>query len=139
MSAIDNAAGTHHVTPAVTSREEIYLEKHRYMMELAFKVPSFRGVQPDVILYSAIREQDVVAVWKTGGGKTMLFAVPALLDDGLTVMILPLISLVEDMYEQLISKQIGTVYMHHQLPADRIRYASAVAFNRGFSLFRATY
>ena len=84
------------------------------MMELAFKVPSFRGVQADVTLHSAIRGEGDVEDWRL---KDVSFCCPG-------CVVLPLISLVEDMYEQLISKQIGTVYVHHQLPADRIRYAS---------------
>ena len=125
MAFIDDADPTHHVSDGrdVSPRENTHLELHRYMMELAFKIPNFRGVQADVILHSSVRGEDVVVVWKTGGGKTLLFAVPALLDDGLAVVVLPLISLVEDLYEQLISRHIGTVYMHHQLPADRIRCA----------------
>ena len=121
MSAIDDAASTQHgdVTPRETNR----LERHRYAKGLVFKVSSFHGIQADVILHSAIRKEDVVAVCKTGDERTQLFAVPALLGPELTVVVLPYMHMVDDMYESLISRSVGTVYMHPHLIADRMRYA----------------
>ena len=40
-------------------------------------------------------------VWRTGGGKTAIFAIPAIFHDGLTVVVLPLISLIEDVVRKL--------------------------------------
>ena len=61
----------------------------------------FRGVQADALLEWGVRRRDAVVVWRTGGGKTAIFAIPAIFHDGLTVVVLPLISLIEDVVRKL--------------------------------------
>jgi ATP-dependent DNA helicase RecQ len=63
-----------------------------------FGYPDFRAAQVPVIR-SILRGQDTLAVLPTGGGKSICFQIPALMLGGLTVVVSPLISLMQDQVE----------------------------------------
>src|SRR5271166_7090294 len=65
-----------------------------------FGFADFRAGQDDII--SAILDgRDVLAVMPTGGGKSLCYQLPALLKDGLTVVVSPLIALMRNQVAQL--------------------------------------
>jgi bloom syndrome protein len=62
-----------------------------------FGLPAFRGVQEEVILASLSRPApDIFCTMPTGGGKSLCYALPALLRPGVTVVVSPLLSLMQD-------------------------------------------
>jgi ATP-dependent DNA helicase RecQ len=63
-----------------------------------FDFPDFRPAQRRVI-QSVLAGRDTLAVLPTGGGKSICFQVPALVLDGLTVVVSPLLSLMQDQVE----------------------------------------
>lgn len=65
---------------------------------------SFRLFQEDAIL-SILDERDTLTVLPTGGGKSVCFQLPALISDGMAVIISPLISLMKDQVDYL--KEMG--------------------------------
>ena len=93
---------------------------HLVLLQRLFGHGSFRGPQASAILHWGIRKEDTVVVWRTGGGKTILFALTACLHPGLTVVVLPLISLINDMQRVLVKHNIRAAAMHSLMPKDRL-------------------
>jgi len=77
------------------------LSSHAYsLLKSVFGYESFRPGQEEVI--AAVLEGDpVLAVMPTGSGKSMCYQLPALLDEGLTIVVSPLIALMRDQVQQL--------------------------------------
>lgn len=75
---------------------------------LAFGNSSFRHQQLDVIKAS-LRNEDIFVVMPTGGGKSLCYALPAIMTKGVTVVISPLISLIEDQVSGFIQLPNGGI------------------------------
>ena len=72
---------------------------------------SFRPFQEEII-DSALQGRDTLAILPTGGGKSVCFQVPALLKDGLCLVVTPLIALMKDQVQNLASKGIRAIAVH---------------------------
>ena len=66
---------------------------------------SFRPKQEDII-QSALDGKDVLGILPTGGGKSVCFQVPAMLHDGITIVVTPLVALMKDQVQNLNNKGI---------------------------------
>ncbi len=84
-----------------------------------FGLAAFRPGQRDAI-EAMCAGRDVVAVMPTGAGKSLCFQLPAMLVDGVTVVISPLIALMKDQADALRARGIPAAAIHSLLtPADR--------------------
>ncbi|ETK80092.1 hypothetical protein, variant 2 [Phytophthora nicotianae CJ01A1] len=74
-----------------------WTEQIHKLLTDSFHLPGFRSVQEEVI-NATLSKQDVFVVMRSGGGKSLCYQLPALLDgnSGFTVVISPLISLIQD-------------------------------------------
>ena len=61
---------------------------------------SFRPKQEDIVL-SALEGKDVLAILPTGGGKSVCFQVPAMMREGIAIVVTPLIALMKDQVQNL--------------------------------------
>ena len=75
---------------------------------------SFRPLQEEII-QSVLDGKDTLALLPTGGGKSICFQVPALMMEGLCLVISPLIALMQDQVVALLQKNIPAVSVHSGL------------------------
>lgn len=73
-----------------------------------WRYDSFKSLQKEII-DSVLEGNDTFALLPTGGGKSICFQVPALVKDGICVVISPLIALMQDQVQQLQQKGIKAI------------------------------
>ena len=66
---------------------------------------SFRPMQEDIV-NTALDGKDVLAILPTGGGKSVCFQVPAMMSDGIAIVVTPLIALMKDQVQNLNARGI---------------------------------
>ena len=85
-----------------------------------FGYTSFRLGQQQII-EQALNNQDLLVVMPTGGGKSLCFQLPALLRKGLTVVVSPLIALMQDQVQSLKNNGIGATFLNSTLTSYQVR------------------
>ena len=85
-----------------------------------FGYDSFRPGQREIV-EAALQKRDMMIVMPTGGGKSLCFQLPALLKPGLTVVVSPLIALMQDQVEALQDNGIGATFLNSTLNSQETR------------------
>ncbi|MCF2849426.1 DNA helicase RecQ [Pseudoalteromonas sp. ACER1] len=85
------------------------------VLKQVFGYKDFRDGQ-EAIIAAALDGQDSLVLLPTGGGKSLCYQVPALILDGVTVVISPLISLMQDQVAQLRALGVQAAYINNSLP-----------------------
>lgn len=80
----------------------------------------FRPPQGEII-HSLLTHQDALIVMATGGGKSICFQLPALIRTGLTLVVSPLVALMENQVQDLQQRQLPAALLHSELPPYRRR------------------
>lgn len=86
----------------------------RTALKRHFGHDTFRGKQEEVCR-AILSEKDVLAVFPTGAGKSLCYQLPAVLLPGVTIVLSPLISLMQDQVMQLQRKGIAATYLSSSL------------------------
>ena len=92
------------------------LDEARTLLRGRFGYPDFRAGQTDAVS-AILAGRDTLVVLPTGGGKSLCYQVPALLLDGLTVVISPLISLMKDQVDALVARDLPATFINSTLSA----------------------
>ena len=92
----------------------------REALERWFGFPSFRPSQ-EAIVRDVLAGRDVFALLPTGGGKSLCYQLPAVLTEGLTVVISPLIALMKDQVDALETAGIPATALNSSLEWSELR------------------
>jgi ATP-dependent DNA helicase RecQ len=85
-----------------------------------FGYTAFRPLQEEIVT-DALAGRDVFALMPTGGGKSLCFQLPALLRDGLTIVVSPLISLMKDQVDALQTSGVAATFLNSALDSNEAR------------------
>jgi ATP-dependent DNA helicase RecQ len=112
----------------VPHRAELYPTLKR-----VFGYDSFRPLQEEIITAS-LEGRDAFALLPTGGGKSLCFQLPALVREGLTVVVSPLIALMKDQVDALQAAGVAATFLNSTLGEKESRQRLAALFNDEYRL-----
>ena len=93
------------------------------VLERFFGYAVFRPLQRQIV-EEAMENKDLLVIMPTGGGKSLCYQLPALLKPGLTVVVSPLISLMQDQVNSLQNRGIGATFLNSSLDFNEINQRS---------------
>ena len=100
------------------------IKQAKSILKETFGYEKFRPLQEDVI-DNVLKKKDTLVIMPTGGGKSICYQIPALIFDGLTIVVSPLISLMKDQVEQLWEFDVPAVFLNSSLSPEE--YSSNIA------------
>ena len=98
------------------------IELYRQILTKYWGFTAFKPLQEEIIR-SVVEGRDTLGLMPTGGGKSITFQVPAMAQDGICLVITPLISLMKDQVNRLNSMAIRSIAIHSGLSAEEIDIA----------------
>src|SRR5699024_10351874 len=108
----------------------MYMTNTMSILKEYFKYDEFLPGQNQAI-NSIISGNDTIAIFPTGGGKSLCFQIPALIFEGITIVISPLISLMKDQVEELLARGIKITYISSSISDSEVnRRIAKMANNR---------
>jgi ATP-dependent DNA helicase RecQ len=93
-----------------------------------FGYDEFRSGQREIIT-TALANRDLLVIMPTGGGKSLCFQLPALLKQGVTIVVSPLIALMQDQVQQLADNGISATFLNSSITTEERRDRAAAIYN----------
>lgn len=104
-----------------------------YLLHHTFKLPAFRPGQ-EAVINALLHGNSALAVFPTGGGKSLCYQLPALMLDGLTLVVSPLIALMKDQVDALQQLGINAARLDSSLGKDETQAIYAALQNGSLKL-----
>jgi len=95
------------------------IEPYQQILTKYWGFSSFKPLQEDIIT-SIVEGKDTLGLMPTGGGKSITFQVPALAQEGICLVITPLIALMKDQVNRLNKLEIKSIAIHSGMSAEEI-------------------
>lgn len=102
-------------------------------LKKTFGYESFRPLQEEIIR-AALDGRDVLVLMPTGGGKSLCYQLPALVREGLTIVVSPLIALMKDQVDALQAAGAPATFLNSTLNADESRHRIAGLYRGEYKL-----
>ena len=96
------------------------METKESVLQRVFGYSAFRGGQ-EALIDAQLQGRDAFGIMPTGGGKSLCYQIPALLLEGVTLVISPLISLMRDQVMALKNAGVAAAYINSSLTPAQIR------------------
>src|SRR5215510_7650583 len=103
------------------------------LLKRTFGYSTFRPLQRE-ICEASLAGRDVFALLPTGGGKSLCFQLPALVRDGLTVVVSPLIALMKDQVDALTALGVPATFLNSTLGEAAARERLRLLFNGAYRM-----
>ena len=100
--------------------EPTSLNQTRAAFQKIWGYDDFRPPQGEIVS-SLLAGKDTIIIMPTGGGKSICFQLPALLQTGLTLVVSPLVALMENQVQELRARHLPASLLHSQLPTPQRR------------------
>lgn len=90
------------------------------VLQDVFGYPAFRGRQAEIV-QTLLRGESALVLMPTGGGKSLCYQIPALLREGVAVVVSPLIALMDDQVAALRAAGVHAAAVHSGTPPETVR------------------
>ena len=97
------------------------IQQAKTILKDVFGYDTFR-LQQEAVIEHVLNKKDALVIMPTGGGKSLCYQIPALIFDGITIVISPLISLMKDQVEQLREYDVPAVYLNSSLTPEAYNF-----------------
>lgn len=108
-------------------------QKAELSLKKSWGFDSFRSGQDEVV-QSVIEGNETLVLFPTGGGKSLCYQVPATVFEGLTLVISPLVALMQDQVQQLVDRNISATFLNSTISQKEVEQRLVNARNGMYKL-----
>ncbi|MDH5182790.1 MAG: DNA helicase RecQ [Gammaproteobacteria bacterium] len=103
-------------------------KRAQHLLQTIFGYEQFRDQQETVVSH-LINGEDALVLMPTGGGKSLCYQIPALVRDGVGIVVSPLIALMQDQVDALRQNGVNAAYLNSTLSLDEVREVEQALYN----------